>query len=576
MPNEEYIYQSEHTGSTVDEGVGIAIDNKTYWDNKVDRVAGKGLSTNDYTTAEKDKLTRLDTLMNGINSITTTVQNNNTTIPTGKAILDTVSQLGGGDMMRASYDTTNTGSKVDTAILSENSIALNNIVKAGKITSTGDPNSAANPSSYRFTYFMKIRQNTGTGNNSVTALVVNTQHFVNIDDPDLWLVRALVYRDNPSSSTRGIHASAQCLTKASGGSAPSFGYVYDDSDPEDVCWYIGIKRTTTNTAATKVIALEYPTSNNFAVSPSPVGEWGHFATEPQGWTEIPYRGVNLNTRTSTIWHDASAQEDKYFTTLDILKNWLLDQTNVMANFSVNFYIFKTGSSFDNSLFDTGTYYVAQIFKPSADNGTFSVRIVKPSASKGERVITLSRVGGVWSSPTLVEDGISLQSFMLRSEDTRSDNNVPSYYMNNEDLGIVSEFKRNSTMGLPTSSGNLDRMDHDFSQVDTFIPWLNDTGGKPVQLALGGSHSTYTSPTTAGSATQIPIIKARASNKASDTWGAWQTLATRERDLNRTTPVTEADTNLATIMARGIYAGTTDMVAGSTALPAGVIYLVYEV
>lgn len=46
-------------------------------------------------------------------------------------------------------------------------------------------------------------------------------------------------------------------------------------------------------------------------------------------------------------------------------------------------------------------------------------------------------------------------------------------------------------------------------------------------------------------------------------------------LNRTTKVNVADTNLGTIMARGIYAGTEDMTAGTSPLPSGVIYLVYE-
>lgn len=46
-------------------------------------------------------------------------------------------------------------------------------------------------------------------------------------------------------------------------------------------------------------------------------------------------------------------------------------------------------------------------------------------------------------------------------------------------------------------------------------------------------------------------------------------------LNRATAVNIANTNYSTIMARGIYAGTTDMTAGSSSLTSGVIYLVYE-
>lgn len=46
-------------------------------------------------------------------------------------------------------------------------------------------------------------------------------------------------------------------------------------------------------------------------------------------------------------------------------------------------------------------------------------------------------------------------------------------------------------------------------------------------------------------------------------------------MNRTTAVNIADINYGTVMARGIYAGTTDMTDGVTDLTSGVIYLVYE-
>lgn len=46
-------------------------------------------------------------------------------------------------------------------------------------------------------------------------------------------------------------------------------------------------------------------------------------------------------------------------------------------------------------------------------------------------------------------------------------------------------------------------------------------------------------------------------------------------MNRTTVVNTADTNYSTIMARGIYAGTTDLTAGTSELTSGVIYLYYE-
>ena len=49
----------------------------------------------------------------------------------------------------------------------------------------------------------------------------------------------------------------------------------------------------------------------------------------------------------------------------------------------------------------------------------------------------------------------------------------------------------------------------------------------------------------------------------------------EEVLNRATPVAEANSDYGTVMARGIYAGTTDMEDGVTPLTSGVIYLVYK-
>ena len=54
-----------------------------------------------------------------------------------------------------------------------------------------------------------------------------------------------------------------------------------------------------------------------------------------------------------------------------------------------------------------------------------------------------------------------------------------------------------------------------------------------------------------------------------------TSSTIENYLNRSTSVDTADAGYSTVMARGIYAGTADMTAGTTALANGVIYLVYE-
>ena len=106
-----------------------AVDDKL--SDKVDKVEGKGLSTNDYDNSEKEKLADVDskkhehgnksvldsitdtllsalnriaTIFSTITGVTTSVVNDDTKIPTSGAIVDYVTGLGGGDMTKAEYD----------------------------------------------------------------------------------------------------------------------------------------------------------------------------------------------------------------------------------------------------------------------------------------------------------------------------------------------------------------------------------------------------------------------------------------------------------------------------------------
>ena len=111
-----------------------AVDDKL--SDKVDKVEGKGLSTNDYDNSEKEKLadadrkkhehgnksvldsitdtllsalSRIATIFSTITGVTTSVVNDDTVIPTSGAIVDYVAGLGGGDMMKSTYDSDNNG-----------------------------------------------------------------------------------------------------------------------------------------------------------------------------------------------------------------------------------------------------------------------------------------------------------------------------------------------------------------------------------------------------------------------------------------------------------------------------------
>lgn len=86
---------------------------------KVDKVDGKGLSTNDYTTAEKNKLGNIETGANKttvINNLTSTSTSDALSAYQGKllndrikSVTDDLGSLGYGDMMKATYDADNDG-----------------------------------------------------------------------------------------------------------------------------------------------------------------------------------------------------------------------------------------------------------------------------------------------------------------------------------------------------------------------------------------------------------------------------------------------------------------------------------
>lgn len=82
--------------------------------NKVDKVGGKGLSTNDYTTAEKDKLAGIASEANKTtveNVLTSTSTANALSAAQGKVLKDLIDTKGNGngDMTKAVYDTDGDG-----------------------------------------------------------------------------------------------------------------------------------------------------------------------------------------------------------------------------------------------------------------------------------------------------------------------------------------------------------------------------------------------------------------------------------------------------------------------------------
>lgn len=64
---------------------------------------------------------------------------------------------------------------------------------------------------------------------------------------------------------------------------------------------------------------------------------------------------------------------------------------------------------------------------------------------------------------------------LKSEDTRSANENPLWYMTNKSKGTVAEFKTCTSIGLPTQSGT-------YAHLITQCNWTDKSGGYPTQVA----------------------------------------------------------------------------------------------
>lgn len=99
------------TYTQTESNLASAVELKHTHENKtvLDSISSALLST----------LNTVATMFSGISNIVTILGSDDTTIPTSKAVADAISFAGGGDMLKSSYDTTNTGNKVDTSINSE-------------------------------------------------------------------------------------------------------------------------------------------------------------------------------------------------------------------------------------------------------------------------------------------------------------------------------------------------------------------------------------------------------------------------------------------------------------------------
>lgn len=95
---------------------------------------------------------------------------------------------------------------------------------------------------------------------------------------------------------------------------------------------------------------------------------------------------------------------------------------------------------------------------------------------------------------------NLSSYKLLSSDTRSDNQLPSWYMSNCPRCAVEEFKSCSAIGVNSI------MSGTYCVLHTITPWNDSSGGRPVQIAVSDSG-----------------VRAQRVATADNAWGSWVKL-----------------------------------------------------
>lgn len=136
---------------------------------------------------------------------------------------------------------------------------------------------------------------------------------------------------------------------------------------------------------------------------------------------------------------------------------------------------KFAAKSNNIVIAVGDQKVASAANVTANAGTISAlqsTMTQLKANQGT-VTTLS--GSKAAFTTLVGrlNGDSDATYFVRSIDTRSVNTLPATYMTYQ-MGSKEEFKSSATIGLAGAG--------QFSHVITHIPWGDDSGGRPFQVA----------------------------------------------------------------------------------------------
>ena len=198
---------------------------------------------------------------------------------------------------------------------------------------------------------------------------------------------------------------------------------------------------------------------------------------------------------------------------------------------------KFAAKGNNIVVAVGDQKVASAANVTANAGTISAlqsTLTQLKANQGT-VTTLNGNKATFTTFVGHLNGDSDATYFVRSIDTRSVDILPSTYMTYQ-MGSKEEFKDNKAIGLTGVNG--------FSHVITHIPWGDNSGGRPFQVAYSGTKM-FTRGATSDSV-----------------WGAWYKVITGGDALTSSASAISSTNNYFTAGA------TTALIAAKTASAVG--------
>ncbi len=141
---------------------------------------------------------------------------------------------------------------------------------------------------------------------------------------------------------------------------------------------------------------------------------------------------------------------------------------------------KFAAKGNNIVVAVGDQKVASAANVTANAGTISAlqsTMTQLKANQGT-VTTLSGTDATFNTFTGFLNGAAAVAQFVGSADTRSINTLPSTYISTYGMGSKEEFKESAAIGLTGAN--------QFSHVITHIPWSDNSGGRPFQVAYSGT------------------------------------------------------------------------------------------